>query len=125
VYARVSPKPAQEGPGGARNAKAFYGVGAWALSALPECWQQQTKATGNVVYVRAHLPPGSLLLNAGERIAANDCTLTVGARDATVTRAADTLHLPAPTQVYRSSDRLSILHLQGNSAELRTYTQTP
>jgi len=125
VYARVSPKPVQEGPGGARNPNAFYGSGAWALSALPECWRQQAKATGNVAYVRAHLPPGSVLLNAGERIAANDCTLSVGSNDATVTRAPDTIRLPAPTQVYRSSDRLSILHLQGNSAELRTYTQTP
>lgn len=125
VYARVSPKPLEPERGGSRNPNAFYGSGSWALSALPECWEQQAKATGNVAYVRAHLPPGSQRVTRGTNVTAQDCSLTVRGEDAEVHRGGDTIVLPAPTEIYVSADRLSILHLQGNSAELRTYSKTP
>ena len=125
VYAPVSPKPVPPQPRGARVERSFLADASWALSVLPECWQQAAKSTGDAQYVRAHLPPGSVRETAGASIHSNDCTLNVRESDAVVTRGADRLHLPAPTLVFRSPERLSILHLQGNRAELRTYIQAP
>jgi len=123
VYAPVSPKPAPPQGGGPRPAQRFLADASWALSVLPECWQQAAKSTGDARYVRAHLPPGSVRADEGTTIRSNDCELRVGRSDAIVARGTDRLRLPAPTLVFRSPERLSILHLQGNRAELRTYIQ--
>ena len=59
VYARVPPKaePAAGRVGGAQAP--LRGDAPWALSALPECLQQVSEASGSRSFVRAHLPAGA------------------------------------------------------------------
>lgn len=124
VYARVSPKPVPRESSGVRTETKFLADASWALSALPECWKQAAKSTGDAQYVRAHLPPASVRLPPGAEIRANDCTLLVREDDAVVQRGRDRLRLPAPTYIFRSPERLSVFSLHGATAELRTYTES-
>lgn len=122
VYVRVTPKPAPPNARTPRNAGAFYADAPWALSVVPECLIQTSVARGSVAYVTAHLH-GATRQPAGTTLRYRDCTIIVRAHpdDIFLTRGIDRLRVPAPAWLYRSGDAISLLHVSGGRAELRTY----
>jgi hypothetical protein len=117
VYASVPPKPVDEGTL-TGTAPPLVAQAPWALSVLPECFHQRSEITGPRAFVLAHLPPGSAVRSAV--VHAGDCTLTIGAAQAVVTRGADRLVL-ADSTFYRIGADLGVLHHDGRFAEFRRY----
>ncbi len=121
VTPSVAPKSAQAPPPSKRKSSAFSGEAPWALSALPECFQQTSKSTGPRAYVLAHLPAGSAAVVSGESLTFSDCTVNVRGEAIDVQRGADRLRVPPPARLYRSGTVLSILRGNEGGYELRTY----
>jgi hypothetical protein len=117
VYASVPPKPVDETTL-TGTAPPLTGEAPWALSALPECFHQRSEITGPRAFVLAHLPAGIAIRSAV--LHASDCTLTIGAAQALVTRGADRLLL-ADSSFYRIGADLGVLHHDGPFAEFRRY----
>lgn len=122
VYVRVTPKPAPPNARAARHAGAFYADAPWALSVVPECLIQTSIARGTLPYVTAHLH-GAVRQLPGTILHYHDCTIVVRARpnDVSLTRGVDRLRVPAPAWLYRAGNSISLLHVAGGRAELRTY----
>jgi hypothetical protein len=93
----------------------------WALSALPECFVQDSEARGTAPFVRAQLPPEAQLVPSGSRLVSADCTLRVGARSATVERGTERLVIPPQAAFFIVGRRLALLRRDAAGAELRIY----
>jgi hypothetical protein len=117
VYASVAPKPVNQGVL-TGTAPPFSGEAPWALSALPECFRQRSEITGPRAFVLAHLPAGVAIRSAV--LHAHDCTVTIDASRAVVTRGTDRLLL-AQSTFYRIGADLGVLHRDGRFAEFRRY----
>lgn len=121
MYVRVPPKAAQGVPSSARSNGAFIGEAPWALSALPECFQQVQKVTGPAHFVLAHMPARADLVPEGTGIAVADCRLTIAADRIVVRRGIDKLTIPAPARLYRAAGILALLRGKDGGYELRVY----
>ena len=53
--------------------RGVHGEAPWALSALPECFEQEAEAHGPLAFVRAHLPAGMHAVIAPSVLDAADC----------------------------------------------------
>lgn len=120
VYASVRPKAVDAVPAGRRRNAAFRGTGPWALSALPECFDQTDLVTGTRAYVLAHLAKNAQPATAPLFYA--DCEVLAGAGGVEVRRGADRLRVPAPAQLYVVGDRRVVVVLKTRGHyELRAY----
>lgn len=122
VYASVPPKAAQTPPPSKRPHTTVFGDAPWALSALPECFVQQSKTTGPKNFVLAHIPAGMTMLSPGQRAVFADCTLQVKGDTILVTRGADRLRIPPVSRLYRLGSTLALLRGGNGGLELRVYT---
>jgi hypothetical protein len=122
VYASAAPKPEASSRIGRGTGTGLSGDAPWALSALPECLTQTSKATGTRQYALAHLPSGAVPVAPPASLRFGDCTISVTGREAYVRRGSDRFRIPPPVRFYRAPGALALL--RGNAAggnELRVY----
>jgi len=125
---RVASVPVHGTPSPARGEAAstfapgsVTGEAPWALSAVPECFRQESEAHGSPAFVASRLPAGAQRLAAGTRLAVGDCRLRVGAAVLTLERGGERLVVPRWTRVYSAGALLAVLRDSGGSADLRVY----
>lgn len=122
VQASGSPSPPRREAPSNFHAGDFIGDAPWALSALPDCFVQQTVWTGlSENALRRHILAGSQAVGRGTVLRYRNCTLTVRARDAFVVRGADRFHVPPHIEFFIAGRQLFMLRA-GKHAELRAYT---
>lgn len=112
---------------GKRGNGAFAGDAPWALSALPECFVQESRTTGPLRFVMAHLPKGATLVLPGRTLTAADCSVFVKGNEVWVWRGKDRLRVPPPSQLYASGrlsagGTLALLQGGGRGYDLRVYS---
>jgi hypothetical protein len=100
---------------------AFSGQGAWVLSALPECFDEQSRVRGPAGALAARVPAAADRIPAGTVLTAGPCTVTVGAHDVRVTRGPDHLRVPPEAALYRAGGRLVLVARTGSDLEIRRY----
>jgi hypothetical protein len=100
---------------------AVRGDAPWALSALPDCFRQQSESTGSVAYVRAKIPADARPIPEGTRLVYGSCALFVGDDVVLVDRGADRMRIPPHATLYRAGTSLALLRITGQTAVLRTY----
>jgi hypothetical protein len=98
------------------------GAAPWALSALPDCFEQLSETRGSPAYAEARLPPGGTLAPPQSVLRAADCSVTVGARDLLVRRGDLRLVVPPDVRLYVWPDRFAVLRRDGTQADLRVYS---
>ncbi|HZZ65735.1 MAG TPA: hypothetical protein VFE17_09575 [Candidatus Baltobacteraceae bacterium] len=124
VYASVPPKAAQPAQRSVRTAGAFTGDAPWALSALPECFMQLSKATSReLAYVQARLPQGVTMIRPPRTLRFADCVLQVRGDQVFVRRGTDRMRIPPAVRVYLNAwqTRLALLRAASSGYELRVY----
>jgi hypothetical protein len=114
VETRSAPEPAA-------TARPFSGQGPWVLSALPACFDEQSRISGPVAEVRAKLPPAADRIAPGTTLAVGACTLTVRAADIWVDRGPDRLRVPPQAALYRVDGHLVLAARSGGRLEIRRY----
>ena len=87
----------------------FTGQGPWVLSALPGCFDEQSRVSGPAALLRAKLPPAAARIAAGTTLHAGECTLIVQAHD------------PPDAALYRVDGRLTLTARTGGTVEIRRY----
>jgi hypothetical protein len=125
VYASVPPKASQTLPPSKRGHSNVFGDAPWAMSALPECFTQESKTTGPKAYVLAHLPAGAVMMRPGDSASFADCTLQVSGNTILVTRGTDRLRIPPIARLYRTGTGLALLRGGSGGLELRVYETPP
>lgn len=124
VYASVPPKAVQPARSSAHALGAFTGDAPWALSALPECFMQLSKATSREgAYVLSRLPQGVTAIRSPQSLHFADCALEVRGNEVLVLRGPDRMRIPPPVRVYvnASQTRLALLRTGTDGYELRVY----
>jgi hypothetical protein len=118
------------GQGGAPNPQAsttppprstLAGDAPWALSALPECFEQLSVDTGPREFLSRHLPAGSVRVAPPARLKFADCTIYAVRDEVYVQRGGDAFRIPPPATLYRSPGRIWLLRATGGGGELRVY----
>jgi hypothetical protein len=99
----------------------FTGQGPWVLSALPQCFDEQSRVRGPLRELRAKLPPATDRIAPGTTVHAGDCTVLVRAHDLLVGRGADSLRVPPDAALYRVAGRLTLVAHSGTKVEIRRY----
>ena len=97
------------------------GEAPWALSALPECFEQLSETRGSFAFAAARLPTGGRLAPSGSALRAADCSVSVGERGLLVRRGDLRLVVPPDARLYVWPDRFAVLRRDGASADLRLY----
>jgi hypothetical protein len=122
VFVPVPPKAAQHVAEGERKAGAFSGDAPWALSALPECFDQTSKATSPTLpYVLAHLPAGAAMVRPPATLQYADCTVRVTGDEVFVDRDGDHMHIPPQARIYTAPGSIALLRGSEGGYELRVY----
>ncbi len=85
------------------------GEAPWALDVLPECFFELSHASGSPAFIAAKRPPAERVLPAGSVVRVADCTLTIGAGTAVVTRGADRLVVPPLARFYGDGPKRVVL----------------
>jgi len=101
--------------------QAVTGDAPWALSALPDCFEQTSETTGSVAYVHAAIPAGAQPIPDGTRLSFGPCTIFVRKSELLVDRGSDRLRVPPRAELYTSGRLLVLVRTSGKSAVLRTY----
>jgi hypothetical protein len=99
----------------------FTGQGPWVLSALPLCFDEQSRIRGPLADLRKKLPPAADRIAPGTTIHAGDCTVRVRPHDLLVDRGADRLRVPPESALYRVAGRLTLVARSGGKVEIRRY----
>jgi hypothetical protein len=113
VERRVAEAPA--------TARPFTGQGPWVLSALPTCFDEQSRARGPYAELASKLPPAADRIAPGTTLTVGDCSLTVRDRDIWVDRNGDRLRVPPDAKLYRVDGRLTLAVRTANVLEIRRY----
>jgi hypothetical protein len=100
---------------------AFVGDGPWVLSALPDCFEQQSSITGTPLALAFDVPPERERIPAGTVLRSGPCTIGVRAHDVLIARGADRLRVPHEAHLYRTPKGLVLVFIQGTRAEIRVY----
>jgi len=108
-----------ERPGSAHGA--FIGEGPWVLSALPDCFEQQSSIVGTPLALTFDVPPERERIPAGTTLRSGPCTIAVRADDVLIARGADRLRVPREAHLYRTRSGLVLVYSQGARAEIRVY----
>ena len=116
--------PIRYGGSGGDNDAALRGDAPWALSALPDCFMQQTEWSGSTTYVEAHLPGSAQKVAPGTHLHYGPCTIFVRNGEVSVSRGVDRLRIPPDATLYRDGSELLLLRITGHSGVLRSYTTT-
>ena len=111
--------PARPGP--AATPGAFTAQGPWVLSALPGCFEEQSRVRGPVAALRAKVPPANERIAPGTTITSGACTLLGGAHDLRVRRGEDRLRVPPEAALYRTDGHLTLVVRSGTTVEIRRY----
>ena len=104
--------------------RGVQGEAPWALSALPECFEQEAEAHGPLAFVRAHLPVGMHVVIAPSVLDAVDCRLRVLPGSGVVERGTERLVIPPKATFFTDGRRFALLRQAGKTAELRVYHRT-
>ena len=99
----------------------FTGQGPWVLSALPECFDEQSRLRGPFAEVASKLPPAADRIAAGTTLRVGACRVEVRARDIWVDRGSDRLRVPPDATLYRVEGRLTLAVRTGKDLEIRRY----
>lgn len=122
VFVPVTPKPAQNEAEAARKHGAFRGDAPWALSALPECFDQTSKSTSPTLpFIIAHLPNGSAMVRPPATLRYSDCTLRVTGDAVLVDRGGDHMRIPPQSRLYTAPGKIALLRGSNGGYELRVY----
>jgi hypothetical protein len=113
VETHVAAAPATPAP--------FSGQGAWVLSALPDCFDEQSRTSGPSAALRAKLPPAAARIAPGTTLHVADCTVLVRARDIWVERGPDRLRVPPEAALYRTGGGLTLVVRSAGRVEIRRY----
>ena len=113
VETRVSAAPATPRP--------FSGQGPWVLSALPDCFDEQSRISGPYAEVEAKLPPPADRIAPGTTLHVAGCLVLVRAADIWVDRGPDRLRVPPDAALYRVDGRLVLAARSGGRLEIRRY----
>ena len=97
------------------------GEAPWALSAVPECFEQVRLVRGPASRTRVRLPPGSTHLRAGSVVWVADCKVTVLAREVRLARGTDRLIVPPLAAAYAAGNRLTVVRRFSNQVDVRYY----
>ena len=108
-------------PEAAVTARPFTGQGPWVFSALPGCFDEQSRVRGPIGELRAKLPPAQDRIAPGTTFTAGACTVIVRPHDIWVDRGSDRLRVPAEAALYRIAGRLVLTVRTGSTAEIRRY----
>jgi hypothetical protein len=103
------------------TARPFTGQGPWVLSALPDCFDEQSRVCGPPAAVRSKLPPAADRIAPGTTLRVGPCTLVVRTRDIWVDRGSDRLRVPPEAALYRVAGRLTLVVRSGAELEIRRY----
>ena len=103
------------------TAPPFTGQGPWVLSALPGCFDEQSRLTGPYAELAAKLPAAADRIAPGTTLKVGECTLEVRRRDIWVERAGDRLRVPPEAMLYRVDGRLTLAVHNGRQLEIRRY----
>ncbi|MBV8372789.1 MAG: hypothetical protein JOY69_05980 [Candidatus Eremiobacteraeota bacterium] len=125
AYGAVAPKPEPRHTAGNGLQKGLNGDAPWALSALPECLEQRSEATGPLDFLRRHLPSGATELSAPATLRFGDCTIRVVDDEAFVRRGDDRFHIPPRVRFYQTARTLAMLRETTRGNELRVYEPLP
>jgi hypothetical protein len=101
--------------------RGVHGEAPWALSALPECFEQEAEAHGPLAFVRAHLPAGMHAVIAPSVLDAADCRVRVLPRTGVVERGTERLVIPPKATFFTDGRRFALIRQTGTTAELRVY----
>jgi hypothetical protein len=114
-------------PGPAQNADRLQtppplgGDAPWALSALPECFHEESKRSGSAVFARARFPKGATPVAAGSRLRVADCTLDVAQGSAVVVRGDNRFVLPPVTRFYVAGRHVILDRTDAGRVDVRVY----
>jgi hypothetical protein len=100
---------------------AFTGEGPWVLSALPDCFDQQSSIVGTPLQLAFDLPPARDRLPVGTELHRGPCTVIVRDDSIFVARGADRLRVPPSARLYRTHAGLILVYERGSRAEIRVY----
>ncbi|MGA2393323.1 MAG: hypothetical protein ABSH03_08245 [Candidatus Lustribacter sp.] len=103
------------------TARPFTGQGPWVLSALPGCFDEQSRVSGPAAALEPRLPPPGDRIAPGTTFRAGDCTVLVRAQDIWVDRGPDRLRVPPEAALYRVGGRLVLTVRSGGELEIRRY----
>jgi hypothetical protein len=103
------------------TAPPFTGQGPWVLSALPGCFDEQSRVRGPAAALGAAVPPAADRIAAGSVLRVGDCRLDVRSNDIWVARGADHLRVPPDAALYRVGGRLTLAVRSGSVLEVRRY----
>jgi len=103
------------------TARPFSGQGPWVLSALPGCFDEQSRISGPAVKLAPKLPPADDRIAPGTTLKIATCTLLVRARDIWVDRGPDRLRVPPEAALYRVDGHLVLAVRSGPQLEIRRY----
>lgn len=126
---RGTPRPGQtptvtrgSGAHAPQPAATFSGEGAWVMSALPECFDQQKSVIGASDLLASKIPPASERLRAGTVLRWANCSVRVGAHDVLIARGGDRLRVPPESALYRRGDTLTLVWESAfGRTEIRVY----
>jgi hypothetical protein len=103
------------------TARPFSGQGPWVLSALPGCFDEQSRVSGPLAGVESKLPPAADRIAPGTTLHVGECTLVVRNRDIWVERGADRLRVPPDATLYLVDGHLTLAVRSGGQLEIRHY----
>ncbi len=99
----------------------FTGQGDWVMSALPECFTQQSSIAGASSLVASHVPPASSRIAPGTTLRRGDCTVLVRANDVWIRRGRDSVRVPPDARLYATPRGLTLVDRRGRRTVIRTY----
>jgi hypothetical protein len=108
-------------PEEAATVRPFTGQGPWVFSAVPACFDEQSRASGPIGALRAKFPPAADRIAPGTTFHAGPCTVIVRTHDIWVDRGADRLRVPPEAALYRTAGHLVLTVRTGGTAEIRAY----
>jgi len=124
VSARATGTPTVESPSrpeAPTTPTAIIAQGPWVLSALPACFDEQSRISGPVADLRAKVPRADLRIAPGTAITSGACTVLVRAHDLLVRRGDDRLRVPPEAALYRVDGHLTLVARSGATEEIRRY----
>ncbi len=108
-------------PGARSTPDTFSAEGPWVLSALPGCFDEQSRVRGPAAELAAKVPPSAERIAAGTMVKSGACTVTVRAHDLIVSRGGDRLRVPPDAALYREGRQLTLVVRSGSTIEIRRY----
>ena len=124
ISAQATGTPTVTGPDRStpRPAATYVGEGDWVFSALPACFDEQSRINGPAADLAGRMPPAADRLAAGSLVRQGECVVTVRAHDIVVRRGADRLRVPPEAALYRVNGRLTLVAHDGKRVEIRRYS---